>query len=189
MTRLCEFEGCEAERVSRTYCPGHHWQVKNGRNLTPIARMDSAQRFWSYVTKSEGCWQWLGPINQDGYGRFSVKGKKVFAYRFAYQLLVGPIPEGYELDHSCRTRSCTNPAHLKVATRKENVENVDVQRTSTTGVRGVGPSVGGKFRARVGHEGRTYYLGVFPTIAEAKAAAIAKRNELHTNNLLDRKSA
>lgn len=187
--RTCEFEGCGAVRVSRTYCPGHHWQVKKGRPLTPIVRMDSTQRFWSYVTKTDACWEWSGPKNEDGYGKLGIGKKKVSAHRFAYEILIGPIPVGAEIDHSCRVRSCVNPKHLQVATRKQNVENIDVQRTSTTGVRGVGPSAGGKFRARVGHNGTTYYLGVFASIEEAGAAAKAKRLELHTNNLLDRKAA
>lgn len=150
--------------------------------------MNSTERFWSYVDKSGACWGWTGPMSSDGYGKFSIGTKKVSAHRFAYQLLVGSIPDGMEIDHSCRNRSCTNPAHLHIATRKQNVENVDVQRTSTTGVRGVGP-IGGKFRARVGHNGITYHLGLFDTIEEAGEAAKAKRLELHTNNLLDRKAA
>lgn len=186
--RTCEFEGCGAKRISRKHCSGHHWQLKNGFELRPIVRMTSTERFWSYVIKSPECWGWSGPINQDGYGKFTASGKKVFAHRFAYSLLVGEIPPGRELDHSCRSRSCCNPEHLRVCTRKQNVENVDVQRTSTTGVRGVGP-MGNKFRARVGHNGRTYYVGLFDTIEEAGAAAKAKRLELHTNNLLDRKTS
>lgn len=187
--RVCEFEGCGAARVARTYCPGHHWQLMKGRDLTPILRMNSTERFWSYVEKSDRCWGWSGPMNGDGYGKFSIGTKKVSAHRFSYELLVGSIPDGMEIDHSCRVRSCVNPAHLQAATRKQNVENVDVQRTSTTGVRGVGPSEGGRFRARVGHNGTTYYLGVFDSIEDAGAAAKAKRLELHTNNTLDRKAS
>jgi hypothetical protein len=187
--RGCEFEGCSAKRLSRRHCSGHHWQLKQGRPLTPIARMSSTERFWSYVTKSPGCWGWSGPRNRDGYGKFSADSKRVSAHRFGYQLLVGSIPSGMEIDHSCRVRSCVNPAHLQIATRKQNVENIDVQRTSTTGVRGVGRSMGGKFRARVGHNGTTYYLVVFASIEEAGEAAKAKRLELHSNNLLDRKAS
>lgn len=151
--------------------------------------MDSTQRFWSYVTRTDSCWEWSGPKNHDGYGKFTADGKKVFAHRFAYQLLTGELSDGSELDHSCRVRSCVNPEHLRIVTRKENVENVDVYRNSTTGARGVGPTPGGKYRARVAHNGKTHYLGLFTTIQEADAAALAKRLELHTNNLLDRKAS
>jgi hypothetical protein len=38
-----------------------------------------------------------------------------------YQLLVGPIPEGLQLDHLCRNKVCCNPDHLEAVTPKENV--------------------------------------------------------------------
>jgi hypothetical protein len=36
-------------------------------------------------------------------------------------LLVGPIPEGKQLDHLCRNRACINPEHLEPVTAKENI--------------------------------------------------------------------
>jgi HNH endonuclease len=38
-----------------------------------------------------------------------------------YRLLVGPVPEGLELDHLCRNRACVNPAHLEPVSHRENV--------------------------------------------------------------------
>lgn len=43
------------------------------------------------------------------------------AHRTAYELFVGPIPEGLELHHQCRNRGCVNPDHLEPATRQENL--------------------------------------------------------------------
>ena len=43
------------------------------------------------------------------------------AHRFAYEMLVGPIPEGLDLDHLCRVRHCVNPNHLEPVTRSENL--------------------------------------------------------------------
>ncbi len=42
------------------------------------------------------------------------------AHRFAYELLVGPIPDGLVIDHLCRVRHCVNPAHMEPVTRWEN---------------------------------------------------------------------
>lgn len=38
-----------------------------------------------------------------------------------YEMMVGKIPEGFELDHLCRTRSCVRPDHLEPVTHAENM--------------------------------------------------------------------
>ena len=77
------------------------------------------ERFWSKVNKTDTCWIWTAAKNQDGHGRFR-HGRLVLAHRFAYELLVGPIPKGLDLDHLCQNPACVNPAHLEPVTRKEN---------------------------------------------------------------------
>lgn len=68
-----------------------------------------------------GCWLWTASKNKGGYGQVGVAaGKPALAHRVAYQTLVGPIPEGLELDHLCRVRNCCNPDHLEPVTRQEN---------------------------------------------------------------------
>lgn len=80
------------------------------------------ERFWAKVERVESseCWLWLACQDGKGYGLFWV-GRYVRAHRFAYELLVGPIPEGLQLDHLCRVRHCVNPAHLEPVTNRENV--------------------------------------------------------------------
>ena len=90
-------------------------------------RPSAETRFWEKVDKSgplcngTPCWIWLAGINKDGYGCFSWNGKRGLASRFAYEFLVGLIPEGLTLDHLCRNRACVNPIHLQPVSLRDNV--------------------------------------------------------------------
>jgi hypothetical protein len=79
------------------------------------------ERFWPKVRKiPDGCWLWLASINPKGYGQFWDGERWALAHRFAYRLLIGPIPGGLPLDHLCRVHGCVNPAHLEPVTDGEN---------------------------------------------------------------------
>ena len=66
------------------------------------------------------CWTWTGARNSKGYGSVGVNGKSQLAHRVAYELLVGEIPAGLQIDHLCRNKACCNPAHLEPVTAKVN---------------------------------------------------------------------
>lgn len=93
-------------------------------------RRTLAERFWANVEKHDGdcpccsgCWIWAGYISAKGYGRMRTQSgpqQTIGAHRVAYELLVGPIPEGLTIDHLCRNRGCVNPEHLEVVTQREN---------------------------------------------------------------------
>lgn len=102
-------------------CPDCGGEKDARAELCMTCRFDPVIRFWRNVEKTEGCWLWLGWLTEEGgYGRFRYDRGRVVAHRFAYELLVGPIPPGLELDHLCRTRRCVNPAHLEPVTHREN---------------------------------------------------------------------
>jgi len=77
------------------------------------------------------CWEWQGSISTQGYGRIAAggsaetSGSPLYTHRVMYELRVGPIPGGLEIDHLCRNRRCCNPAHLEAVTRRENVMRGD----------------------------------------------------------------
>ena len=83
-----------------------------------------ALRFWAKIDFSHpnGCWVWTASLTAQGrYAYFTIgRKKRVYAHRYAYELLVGPIPPGLQIDHLCRNTVCVNPAHLEPVTSREN---------------------------------------------------------------------
>lgn len=89
-------------------------------------------RFWEKVDKSagpNGCWTWMAWKSPSGYGRFYFTGKNVQAHRFIYERMVGPIPDGFEVDHvkarGCTSPACVNPTHLEAVPPAVNRERSD----------------------------------------------------------------
>ena len=78
------------------------------------------KRFMKYVSiNPNGCWDWTGGKNRQGYGHFHLDGDWR-AHRAAWLLFKGPLPE-LQLDHLCRNRACVNPEHLEPVTNRINV--------------------------------------------------------------------
>lgn len=69
---------------------------------------------------TDGCWTWTGSTNTHGYGEFRVARRTRLAHRISYELFVGPIPTGLQIDHLCRNRACVNPDHLEPVTARIN---------------------------------------------------------------------
>ena len=91
----------------------------------------AAERFWAKVQKTETCWLWTGAwASRWGHGKFMDDGhRNVKAHRWAYEALVGPIPEGLTLDHLCRNPPCVNPAHMEPVTLAENLRRQGAAKT------------------------------------------------------------
>ena len=90
----------------------------------PLDKLDALEHFRARISidPETGCWHWQGATQPRGYGTMPANGQKgILAHRFAYETFIGPIPDGHELDHLCRNRSCVNPAHLEPVTHSENV--------------------------------------------------------------------
>ena len=157
-----------------------------------MRHIEAGQRFWGNVNMLGDCWIWTSGISHWGYGLCASRrrsgGHSEFAHRVAYELSLGEsIPNGMELDHKCRNRACVNPAHLRLATRKQNAENIVARRGSGSGVRGVyWDNVAHRWRASVCHNGHRYYVGIFADLNVAKEAVRIKRLELFTHNEADR---
>ena len=93
-----------------------------------VCRDDTVEkRLLRKVDKTGDCWVWTGGTFSDGYGNIGDSRGAQKAHRVAYELYVGPIPEGLVVMHSCDNRRCVNPVHLSVGTHTENIKDRDTK--------------------------------------------------------------
>lgn len=90
--------------------------------MTPLDRLRARTS-----VDSNGCWVSDLGITTAGYSQVSVnfgpcQNRLVMAHVLAWEELIGPVPEGQELDHACRNRACWNVMHLEPVTHGENVK-------------------------------------------------------------------
>lgn len=88
-----------------------------------------------FVTLESGCFVCLShKTNADGYLRKTWGNARTgdriaeMFHRFIFRAHKGPIPEGHEVDHMCRTRACCNPDHLQAIPRPEHLEHTNRTR-------------------------------------------------------------
>ncbi|MBF6671585.1 HNH endonuclease [Glutamicibacter sp. FBE19] len=157
-----------------------------------IAYKTPTESFNARTVRQGECLLWAGAVKETGYGAMWDGERVVRPHRWIYEQANGPIPEGADIDHVCGNRVCCEISHLRVTTRKQNMENLThVNANSSTGVRGVHKNTkGGKpWRVRVKHNYVEYNGGYYDSLEEAETAAIELRNKLFTHNDADRKAA
>jgi hypothetical protein len=122
----CAADGCSTGVFTHGLCYLHYNRERLGVDLDQPLRYGRsvAERFWAYIDKDWDCWIWQGRRNACGYGTFG----RILAHRFAYERLVGPIPDGMELDHLCGYRDCVDPSHLEPVTHAENARRAAARR-------------------------------------------------------------
>jgi hypothetical protein len=192
-TGRCAFDECDRVVHAKSLCDGHYWQRRRGRPLIPLRpkrnrSQEFASSFWDRVQISDGCWLWDGADDgRQGYGVVWRDGRLEKAHRVAWEMDNGPIPRDQMLDHTCHVRACVRPTHLRLATAKQNAENVGMSPRNTSGFKGARRYRDGvRWLAEVVHRGRKIYLGIYDTAEEAGEVARAKRAELFTHNDADR---
>lgn len=133
-TFTCLVDDCDKRGPGRI-CGMHRERMRNTGTYDLSERVPADDVFWTLVNKTDDCWTWSGWINPQGYGFFSGGHVQQYAHRYAYQLLVGPIAAGLQLDHVCHSRDqaciegpaclhrrCCNPAHLEPVTSVVNMK-------------------------------------------------------------------
>jgi hypothetical protein len=116
----CRDRGCvnpeHLELVSRE----ENLRRRDAANPGEFAAADLRERIMSRVVASGECLLWTGALVR-GYGVVSEAGRSKYVHRVMYELSAGPIADGLDLDHLCRTPTCVNPDHLEPVSRSENV--------------------------------------------------------------------
>lgn len=156
-------------------------------------RIPLRERFESkYIPEpNSGCWLWTDSWTPAGYGIISLggrRGKKTGAHRAAYELYVGPIPEGLDILHRCDTPCCVNPDHLYPGTDFQNRKDMVDRGRAVKSRQGLpwGVNFDGRVRkrqyfAQFSLRNRKYRHGSgFATPQEAHKFAVAWRKEVLT---------
>lgn len=133
-----------------------------------------------YPDRPDACWHWPGVRNSAGYGQVTMNGRMQYAHRVAYELHVGPIPDGLVIDHVCYTHDCFNPAHLEPVTRAQNGQNrAGLDANNTSGHRNVyWDKQRSRWMVQVKRDGILHHGGRFQSLDEATAAAAQLRKDL-----------
>jgi len=128
--RICGVENCSNQTRNRTspYCEKHYTRFRRHGDASVVLKDHTpAQERWktSYTVDPEtDCWNWTGrgSTRKGGYGLISngAARSSIPAHVFVYEQVVGPVPDGMELDHTCENKACVNPAHLEPVTGTEN---------------------------------------------------------------------
>jgi hypothetical protein len=130
---------CTRPSKSRGLCDTHYkYRVRHDLPF-PAPAYDKAPAIERFISKVEivgRCWVWTGALDADGYGKFfdrTLDRKSVAVHRWAYEHFREPIPDGLQIDHLCRVRSCVNPHHLAVVTIAQNLRRGDLPRVNNWG--------------------------------------------------------
>lgn len=95
----------------------------NAGKYTPKSKPDlpSLIRLFDKVEQNDcGCWLWKAHCDKHGYGQVRYNGRTQWSHRVFYSIFKRSIPEGYEVDHKCKERSCCNPDHLRAVPMPTN---------------------------------------------------------------------
>lgn len=173
--RACAVDGCVKLAGSKRHCSMHATRLYRTGSLDSPS-LSPQERFFANVDAEGDCWLWTGRLGVGGYAYVGMRvdgtWKNLRAHRASYEMLVGPIPNGLQLDHLCRIRHCVNPDHLEPVTCKENVRRGF----------GVAAQLRQRTRCRNGHEfspenTRVESGGSRRCLLCANASQQARRNE------------
>lgn len=141
----------------------------------PLPTLSELRTHHSVEDPRSGCWIWTGPFTTNGYPRLSAGvHAPLYATRYAYESIRGPVAKGYVLLCTCHCRACINPEHRRAITRGEmNTELAADGRTSRGIVHGLAVARGRRQSAKLSLETATQIRAAIHSGARAVELARA----------------
>jgi len=96
------------------------YTVRDYSLLLPLRPDEMSRLMTGYRRDAKRCWIWTGTLDDDGYGRISLRNRSWLVHRLIFEILIGHVPPDMVLHHVCGNPSCCNPVHLLIITREEN---------------------------------------------------------------------
>lgn len=123
-----------------------------------------------------------GCLGDDGYLKIGIFGKRYKSHRLAWLYVHGQFPE-CEIDHINGNRADNRIDNLRLASSKQNKENVKLNAASTSGHRGVHwDKSRQKWLAHVTSNRKFHNLGRFDDVTDAINAVTQARNQFFTHH-------
>lgn len=127
----CSVADCGRPYAAKGFCHKHYnrWRRHGDPTHTEffMPRTETLEeRLDALLDKSGGaaaCWEYQCAPGSGGYTMLMIDGRQQGIHRWAYEAEHGPIPQGLFVLHSCDNRRCANPAHLRLGTHQDNMDD------------------------------------------------------------------
>jgi hypothetical protein len=84
----------------------------------------------TYFYNGTPCWEWTGRLSKvkygAGYARICIDGQEQYVHILVYEILVGPVEKGLQLDHICRITWCVRYDHVEPVSQAENIRRASL---------------------------------------------------------------
>lgn len=189
--KLCSINGCDDRFYAKSYCIRHYDQwyrlgyVVDKTYIDPrplpiaigsifLVPLGVGGRHGFCIIEMSDlpllALRWGG--NKKGYATTIVKKRHILMHR-----LIMNDPPNYDVDHKDGNTFNNLRSNLRVCTKAENARNSRKPKGYDNPFKGVS-LIRGKFRARIGHNGKLFHLGYYLKPEEAARAYDSKAVEL-----------